>query len=312
MSADADVYREAPRSYWSLLAVVALFAVGFVIDLILGGATAHLVGWLAATAIVVGLWALVLYALRSEKSLRVTAAELRVGDEGIPRDRIAGFAAAVDGDDDLPVLGWPRGKPRQLRGVTLRLADGRDVIVPTRFPERLRSALGLDRGPLPAPGHEVRAAARSEFPFLAEVDDRAGAIFRAAGYELPAIPFDVAALRRARAVFVAGRPPVGFVRVDDVDGLAHLGELAVIPRWMGQGIGTALLERACRWASDQGYEAITLTTYADVPWNAPFYAKRGFAESSDLGPQLTAIREQEAELGLDGVGRRIVMRRELG
>jgi GNAT superfamily N-acetyltransferase len=312
VTADADVYREAPRSYWSLLGVVGVFVIGFVIDAILGGATAHLIGWVAATAIVVGIWALVLYAVRSEKSLRVTAADLWVGDEAIPRDRIAGFAATADGDDDLPVLGWPRGKPRQLRGVTVRLADGRDVVVPTRFPGRLRTALGLGDEALPAQGQEVRAAARSELGLLAEVDDRAEAIFRAAGYHLPDIPSDPAVLSRAKAVFVAGRPPVAFVQLDEVDGLAHVSELAVIPRWMGQGIGTALLDRACAWAADKGYRAITLTTYADVPWNAPFYAKRGFVEIDELGPGLTAIRTRERELGLDDVGRRVVMRRDLG
>ena len=27
-----------------------------------------------------------------------------------------------------------------------------------------------------------------------------------------------------------------------------------------------------------GYRAIFLSTYLDVPWNAPFYTRRGFAE----------------------------------
>jgi GNAT superfamily N-acetyltransferase len=88
-------------------------------------------------------------------------------------------------------------------------------------------------------------------------------------------------------------------------------ELAVIPRWMRQGIGTALLERACEWGRARGYPAITLTTYADVPWNAPWYARRGFVEVTDLGPGLAAERAHEAELGLDAVGPRIVMRRDL-
>jgi GNAT superfamily N-acetyltransferase len=112
-------------------------------------------------------------------------------------------------------------------------------------------------------------------------------------------------------VFVAGPPPVGFVQVEEIDGLAYIVELAVIPRWMRQGIGSALLERACEWARGRGYRAITLTTYADVPWNAPFYARRGFVEITEFGPGVQAEREQERELGLDEVGRRIVMRREL-
>jgi GNAT superfamily N-acetyltransferase len=305
-----EVYREPPRSYWSLLWVVAIFAAGFAVDVVLGGAGAHLIGWLVATAIVVGAWALVLYALRSEKSLRVTTTELSVGDESIARDRIAGIATAVD-EEELPVLGWPNGKPRQLRGVTLRLADGQDVVVPTRSGDTLRTVLGLGTGTLPAKEQDVRAAAKSDLPLLAEIDDRAEAIFRAAGYALPEIAFDDAGLRKARAVFVAGRPPVGFVWVTEVDGAAHVEELAVIPKWMRQGIGGRLLERAVLWATGQGYAAITLITYAEVPWNAPFYRSRGFAEVDEPTPGLSALRDRERELGLDGVGRRVVMRREL-
>jgi GNAT superfamily N-acetyltransferase len=198
-----------------------------------------------------------------------------------------------------------------LTGVTVRLTDGRDVVVPTRFPARLIAALG-GASELPVQGQEVRAAARSELALLDDVATRADQLFRTAGYDLPELPLDPADLERAAAVFVAGRPPVGFVQVEEVDELAYLVELAVIPRWMRQGIGSALLDRACEWASRRGYSAIMLTTYADVPWNAPWYARRGFVEVAEFGPGLAAERAREAELGLDEVGPRIVMRRELG
>jgi GNAT superfamily N-acetyltransferase len=240
----------------------------------------------------------------------VTEDELRVGEEAIARDQLAGFAAAVD-EDELPVLGWPRGKPRQLRGVTVRLADGQDVVVPTRNAERLRVALGLAERPEPVKEQDVRAAAKSDLPLLAEIDERAEAIFRAAGYELPEIPFAQDELARAKAVFVAGRPPVGFAWITEVDGLAHVEELAVIPKWMKQGIGTRLLDRAAEWAKRRGYPAITLITYADVPWNGPFYRDRGYVEVAEPTRGLAALRERERALGLDAVGRRVVMRREL-
>ena len=65
------------------------------------------------------------------------------------------------------------------------------------------------------------------------------------------------------------------------------------------------------WAAEKGYSAMTLTTYRDVAWNAPFYARRGFAVIDDLPAGLAAIRAREQELGLDDVGPRVVMRREL-
>jgi GNAT superfamily N-acetyltransferase len=117
--------------------------------------------------------------------------------------------------------------------------------------------------------------------------------------------------RAARVVLVAGRPPIGFAQVDELGGLAHLAELDVIPSRMREGIGSALLEAACAWSREHGYRAITLTTFADVPWNAPFYAARGFVEVRELTPELAEVRDWERARGLDALGRRVAMRREL-
>lgn len=302
----SEQYDEPARSYASLWFFVAILLTGFVLDLLLGGGVAHLLGWAIALVLVVGVNWLLIYAVRSQKSLRLTADELRVGDEAIGRAEIVAVASGPE-DTELPVLGWPNGKPRKLRGVTVRLFDGQGVVIPTRFPDRLEAALGLDR--VPAAGQDIRAARGADLDALADIDRRAETVFRTAGYDLPEIPFT--GPDAASAVFVAGRPPIGFVRMDEVDGLAHVEEIAVIPKWMRQGIGTRLLERACEWARAHDYPAVTLITYADVPWNGPFYAARGFVEVCDVTPGLAVLRARERELGLDDVGRRIVMRREL-
>jgi GNAT superfamily N-acetyltransferase len=304
-------YDEPARSYASLWFFAALLGAGFVFDLVLGGGMAHLIGWLLAAALVLGLNFVLIYAVRSEKSLRITADEVRVGDEAIGRAEIVAVAAGLD-DDELAVLGWPTGKPRSLKGLTVRLFDGQDLVVPTRHPDRVQEALGLGQAGDPDRSQDVRAAARSDLPLLADIDRRADTVFRLAGYELPALPpVEVAELAQAKAVFVAGRPPIAYVQLEEVDGLAYVAEIAVVPKWMRQGIGTRLLERACEWAGRRGYPAIVLTTFTEVPWNGPYYAERGFAETDDLTPGLVALREREATLGLDAVGRRIVMRREL-
>lgn len=311
MTAGPSTYEEPARGYASLWVVIALFAVGLTVDGILGGVVAHLLGWAVAFVVVAGAYTLIIYAARSVRSLRLTADELRVGDEALPRAEIAAVASGVD-DAELPVLGWPSGPPRGMQRVTVRLADGRDVVVPTRFPERLVAALDLRAVSGTARGQDVRAAARSELPLLAEIGTRADTIYRAAGYPLPELVLRDEDLARAVAVFVAGRPPVGFVLVHEVDGSAHLAEIAVIPKWMRQGIGSRLLERACDWAHAHDYTGITLITYADLPWCAPFYRAHGFAEVSGLlTPGLVALREQERASGLDRLGRRVVMRRDL-
>lgn len=113
----------------------------------------------------------------------------------------------------------------------------------------------------------------------------------------------------AHCVLVAGRPPVGFARLEIVDGHAHLEQLSVHPSHGRQGVGAELLDAACRWAADNGHCVVTLSTFADIPWNAPFYARHGFVPVPDdhLTPGLRALRRRELELGLDAQGRRTVM-----
>lgn len=95
--------------------------------------------------------------------------------------------------------------------------------------------------------------------------------------------------------------PVGFVLVDDHGTTLHLEELDVHPDHQRQGIGRAMLEMVYQYALDAGYEGITLTTYSDIPWNAPWYKMLGFKvlKPVDLNPRLCAIMEAEAQRGLD-------------
>ena len=109
----------------------------------------------------------------------------------------------------------------------------------------------------------------------------------------------------------AGRPALGFARLEIVDGSAHLEQIAVVPRAMRRGIGSALIEAACAWAKDNSFEALTSITFAEVAWNGPFYAARGFVPLEEITPGLAALREHERAAGLDAMGKRIVMRREL-
>ncbi len=157
----------------------------------------------------------------------------------------------------------------------------------------------------------VRPARADELPLLVEVELASDGPFHDAGIGPLPPPGGVEELAEATCLLVAGDPPVGFARLGVVGGLAHLEQLSVHPGHSGRGIGTALLEAACTWAAASGYQAMTLTTFADVPWNGPYYARRGFAELTHLTPALRAIRTHEAALGLDSLGRRIAMCRGL-
>ncbi len=104
--------------------------------------------------------------------------------------------------------------------------------------------------------------------------------------------------------------PVGYLLMDLVDGGAHVEQVSVHPDYARRRIGYALLEIAAQWARQHGIKVLTLTTYADVPWNAPYYRTLGFEvmPDDDLGDGLLALREAESTRGLDR-WRRVVMRR---
>lgn len=106
--------------------------------------------------------------------------------------------------------------------------------------------------------------------------------------------------------------PVAYLLLDVVGGAAHIEQVSVHPSHAGQGKGRRLIEKAAEWATLQGYPVLTLTTFADVPWNAPYYARLGFEiiPPDQLTPGLEEIRHHEASIGLDAWPR-VAMKRIL-
>jgi predicted N-acetyltransferase YhbS len=106
--------------------------------------------------------------------------------------------------------------------------------------------------------------------------------------------------------------PVGFAATAEMDGEAYLAELDVECAHQGRGIGWQLVEACIAWARARGYASMLLSTFVSVPWNAPYYARRGFraVPPTDLSkPGIAAQRAHEAEF-LD-LETRIVMRKVL-
>jgi GNAT superfamily N-acetyltransferase len=106
--------------------------------------------------------------------------------------------------------------------------------------------------------------------------------------------------------------PVGYAVVDVVDGCAHVEQVSVRPDRQGQGVGRALLDRVESWAASSGLDGVTLTTFADVPWNRPLYEHLGFRvlAEAEIGPELRALVAKETAHGLDPETR-VCMRRDL-
>jgi hypothetical protein len=63
---------------------------------------------------------------------------------------------------------------------------------------------------------------------------------------------------------------------------------------------------------EHGLTSVTLTTFADVPWNGPYYARLGFevVPDAEAGPGLLEVRRRERAHGLDAWPR-LSMRRPL-
>ncbi|HEY1530613.1 MAG TPA: GNAT family N-acetyltransferase [Galbitalea sp.] len=104
-----------------------------------------------------------------------------------------------------------------------------------------------------------------------------------------------------------GGDAIGFAHVLLIPGWAHLEQVSVLPAHARHGHGRALVESAKREARALGCEIMTLRTFADIPWNAPFYASCGFVEAEPSTPFERELIHAEEEAGILDLGRRIEM-----
>ncbi|MET8840151.1 MULTISPECIES: GNAT family N-acetyltransferase [Streptomyces] len=170
----------------------------------------------------------------------------------------------------------------------------------------------------------IRSARRSDLPVLQDIERAAGEPFRALGMAFVADddppPLDLLeSYRQAGRCWVATDPlsatgdrPLGYVLADPVDDALHIEQVSVDPAAARRGIGRDLIAHLAALAARRGMTALTLTTFTDVPWNAPYYARIGFRvlAEGELTDGLRAIRAEEAQHGLDRWPR-VCMRREL-
>lgn len=166
----------------------------------------------------------------------------------------------------------------------------------------------------------IRHATYDELPVLQDIERAAGAAFRGLGMvavaddEPPALDV-LDHYRRAGRAWVAcdaDDHPVGYLICEPVDGALHIEQVSVHAKAARRGVGRALLAHAADRAHEQGLTALTLTTFAEVAWNAPYYTRLGFhtLDEAELTPGLRKVRAHEAELGLDRWPR-VCMRRDL-
>ena len=171
-------------------------------------------------------------------------------------------------------------------------------------------------------GYSIRLAVPEDTAFLPSVERQAGALFKtclgetgltAAAFDHVVSPEDLVAAQQTGRLWVAVSPGgdrVGFALVIDVGGMAHLEELDVLPEHGRRGLGSRLLETVCEWARDAGYSRVTLSTFRDVSWNAPFYSRHGFriVDPGEVSAQHVQLVRAEKKRGLR-IDLRVIMER---
>lgn len=92
----------------------------------------------------------------------------------------------------------------------------------------------------------------------------------------------------------------GFLVAQPFSRELHIWEMDVAPTFQRRGIGAGLVRAAQIDARNTGFRALTLTTFRDLPWNGPFYARLGFEEVTalDAHPRLAGELANEVDDGL--------------
>jgi GNAT superfamily N-acetyltransferase len=171
------------------------------------------------------------------------------------------------------------------------------------------------------PTYQIRLAQLNELEHLQDIERAAGALFKNTNYPNLADddPIDIDLLRRqqqAGLVWVvcdSDDKPVGFLVLVLLGGNElYIQEVSVHPSHGRHGLGKQLIETVCQWATAQGHGFVTLSTFKDVAWNAPYYARLGFVALSvdELTNELRQVLLDEETHGLP-VEKRVCMRRVL-
>lgn len=167
-------------------------------------------------------------------------------------------------------------------------------------------------------GYAVRLATPADLPRLPAIERAAATRFRDTAFAaMAAAPLVATAIDRAHErVWVATAPDgalVGFAIAMPLDAGIHLHELDVHPAHARRGLGARLIGAVAAWATGTGARAVTLLTFRDIPWNAPYYARLGFVSLADeaLSTGLRALREAEGLAGLP-LAARVAMRLDVG
>lgn len=133
-------------------------------------------------------------------------------------------------------------------------------------------------------GGLCRLARPDEIHIVRDIQRAAGRLFLESPFpelaaEEPDTAEDLAQAQDEWRLWLSVTPddrPVGAVRVLIRDEELHLRQMDVHPDHAGARRTLGMLRGLSRFFGGRGLRRATLTTFADVPWNAPYYARIGF------------------------------------
>ena len=146
----------------------------------------------------------------------------------------------------------------------------------------------------------------------------AGELFRlirmeAVADDPPPTAEELAAFLAAGTAWVttgASGEPVAYILVEVSGSWAHIEQISVHPRNGRRGLGGALIAHVDQWAAARGLDSLSLTTFRDVPWNAPYYERLGFRHlpETEWPRWLLGVVEREKHQGLAARPRTVMAR----
>jgi GNAT superfamily N-acetyltransferase len=153
-----------------------------------------------------------------------------------------------------------------------------------------------------------RLASVDDYSRVVEIERAAGELFRT--IDMAVIADDQPISRRGFERFVVDSGAfvwmiegevVAYLLVEQIDAAAHVEQVTVHSDNARHGVGAQLIALADSWAAERGLVSVTLTTFRDVPWNAPYYERLGFRAlpPSGWGSNMSARMGAEAARGLE-------------
>lgn len=168
---------------------------------------------------------------------------------------------------------------------------------------------------LPRGGLEIRRADAADIDAMPMIGQRADRLFADHGFpQIAALPptpkYDFQAFVAGNDAWLASydSTPAGIAIAGQAAGNYWLKEIAVDPALGRRGISTALLSMVLDHARAEGRSTVFLSTFRDVPFNRPSYARHGFAEVEPESA-VPGLREQflrEVPPGVDPTTRTLM------